>query len=186
MANPANLFELETPLIARLDELKTAVPTMKTGAAITLMGATNVTRFMPGVFVRPLPATEFELVGYQIQERQRWEVTIALQALADKKQLASTYEALGRLAQRVIVHLHGWTAPDLGTLAYAGRNDIVEMPGHAELTLLFDVPVLIDLADTSSIDDFLRFYPVYDVEDTERSPDAEDHINLPGPGGGTP
>lgn len=187
MANASsNLFAIEQPLIDRLAELKAPVPDLRCGAAITLVGTTNVAALLPGVFVRPMGHISAEPAGQMIQERQRWEVIAAVQAIADKQDLKTTYAALGKLAHRLITHIHGWTAPDIGTFEYSGRSDLTEIPGHAELTLTFDATVVIDLQDDTAINDFLRFYPTYELTDSTQATDAEDHINLPGPQGGTP
>lgn len=180
MASPANIFALEAPLLARLKALESEVYGLTTGAAITLVGSTNVSAFLPGIFVRPLGSGTPEPVGDTIQETQRWEVIGAVQAIADKQNLATTYEALGRLLHRIVMHLHNWTAPDIGTLEYVGRGDPVEIPGHVEVTLTFSITTLIDLADGTALADFLLFYPTYDLA-ADGDADASDKINLPGP-----
>ncbi|MDA3920976.1 MAG: hypothetical protein PF501_09900 [Salinisphaera sp.] len=179
MALPANnLFNLEAPLLARLDTLKVEAPTLHTGAAITLVGITNVASYMPGIFVRPAKSDGAEDVGGQVQEWQHWEVICGVQTIADKHGLSTTYAALGALAHRVLLLLHDWPSP-VGNLMYTGRDEVLEHSGYAELALNFAVPLLVDLSAGGSLDDFLRFYPTYDVEDADST--SNDRINLPGP-----
>ena len=177
MQSPANnLFDLESPLVERLKLLQSELPELRVGSAITLVGVTNVAGHMPGVFVRPAASPNAEDVGGHVQEWQQWEVICGVRAVAQKQDLSTTYTALGALSHRVLTHLHAWNSP-VGMFAYTGRDEVIEHAGYAEVALNFSVPVLVDLANPGTLDDFLRFYPSYAVYDADSH--TADHINLP-------
>lgn len=134
-----NLLDAEPLIVARL---KAQVASVNVASSASIAGSTDIAGLANALFVTPgdsaVPGEAGSGAGSA--EVETWLVVAVVKLVPSPVKLDADYQAAGALLGSVFNALAGWQ-PGAGfkPMRYAGREEPLVMPGHAEFALRFTV-----------------------------------------------